>query len=100
MKRVVITSAFFLSIIHSAFGQAIDLSPSAQTGRSPFASYADGNIDSISVYNGNLSLDIPLVSLPGRELSTGLRSTYNSQKWQQLNFFGDPGGAYTGGWHL
>src|SRR5881628_2250935 len=100
MKRFLMITSVFFSLIHSAFAQGLDLSPSAQTGRLPFASYSEGDIDSVSIYNGNVSLDIPLLTLAGRDLSTGLRLTYNSQKWQQFNFLGAPGGVYTGGWQL
>src|SRR5438093_4425993 len=100
MKRLLMIVSVFFGLIHSAFAQGLDLSPSAQTGRLPFAAYSDGDIDSVSIYNGNVSLDIPLRMLPGRELSTGLRLTYNSQKWQQFSFLGAPGGVYTGGWQI
>src|SRR2546427_652040 len=100
MRRLVMSITFVLCIIRTALGQGIDTSPSAETGRLPFASYSNTDIDSVSIYNGNVSLDIPLLTFPGRELSTGLRLTYNSQKWQQFNFLGELGGAYTGGWHL
>jgi len=49
--RHVITLTVFLTAVVSAFGQGLDTSPSAETGRLPFASYFDGNIDSISIYN-------------------------------------------------
>ena len=97
MKRLFIFAGVFFSLIHLAFAQ-FDTSPSAQTGRLPFAAYSDGDIDSVSIYNGNVFLDFPLLALPGRELSTGMRLTYNSQKWQEFDFQGVPGGAYTGGW--
>src|SRR5204863_9706469 len=99
MKRLFIFAGVFFSLIHLAFAQ-FDTSPSAQTGRLPFAAYSDGDIDSVSIYNGNVFLDFPLLALPGRELSTGMRLTYNSQKWQEFDFQGVPGGAYTGGWQL
>src|SRR5437899_1784391 len=100
MKRLFVSVTVFFSLSHSAFAQGLDLSPSAQTGRLPFASYSDGDIDSVSIYNGNVSLDIPLLALPGRELSTGLRLTYNSQKWQLPDFPWHIPGVYTGGWQL
>ena len=69
-------------------------------GRRPYGSYFDAGIDSINIYNGNLMLDINLFSLPGRELSTGLRLTYNSQKWQQVDLLGWPSNLYSGGWRV
>jgi len=102
MKAQCVFFAAVLSVLLAtpANGQGFDFSPAAQTGRVRFASYFDAEIDSISLYNGNLSLDIPLFSFAGRELSTGLRVIYNSQKWQFQDNYGFPGGTYTGGWRL
>lgn len=75
-----------------------DTSPQAQTGQQVYGSYFGTNIDSVGLYNGNLSLSIPLFSLPGRELPYGLTLTYNSQKWEQMDCSGSPCGLYTGGW--
>ena len=69
-------------------------------GRRPYGSYFDAGIDTINTYNGNLMVDINLFSLPGRELSTALRLTYNSQKWQQTDLLGWPSNLYSGGWRL
>ena len=66
MKRLLMIVSVFFSLIHSAFAQGLDLSPSAQTGPLPFAAYFNGDIDSVSIYNGNVSLDIPLLTLAGR----------------------------------
>ena len=100
MKRigfVILLSLGFNAVLHA---QPFDVSAGAQTGRQPYGSYFDGDIDSVSIYNGNLMLDITLFELPGREIPTGLRLIYNSQKWQ--NFY--PGsygfGIYTGGWRI
>ena len=79
MKRqwVILLLATTISVCGPAYGQTWDR---MQTGIAPSASYFHGGIDSIHLANGNLFLDIPLISLPGRELGTGLRLTYNSQK--------------------
>ena len=45
-----------------------DTSPGAQTGQQIYGSYFGSDIDSIGLFNGNLNLNISLVSLPGREL--------------------------------
>jgi hypothetical protein len=51
--------------------------------------------------NGNVLVEIPLLSVTCRELDTGLKLTYNSQKWQYHLFAGRcPGGLYNGGWRL
>lgn len=40
--------------------------PIFDTGMKPFASYSGGNIDTINLYNGELNLNIPLISYPQR----------------------------------
>jgi YD repeat-containing protein len=97
MKRVFLLS-ILIGLHTSGFGQAFDTTPNAQTGRQSFGSYFDSDIDSINLYNGNLSLNIKLFDRPGRELSTGLRLSYNSQKWQQSSCLIFNCGIYTGGW--
>src|SRR5215471_13080820 len=83
----------------NVFGQTnYDTSPQSQTGTQVYGSYFSSGIDTIGLYNGNLTLSIPLFSLPGRELPYGLTLTYNSQKWQQNSCSGSPCGQYTGGW--
>jgi hypothetical protein len=75
-----------------------DTSPGGQTGVQVFGSYFAADIDTVSIYNGNLNLSIPLFSLPGRELPYGLALTYNAQKWEQDYVSGAIVGRYTGGW--
>ena len=40
--------------------------PELEVGMKPFGSYNGGNIDTVSLYHGQLSLDIPLISYPQR----------------------------------
>lgn len=40
--------------------------PPFELGLKPFGSYHGGNIDNINVMNGQLGLDIPLISYPQR----------------------------------
>jgi len=40
--------------------------PELEVGMKPFGSYHGGNIDTVSLFNGQLSLDIPLISYPQR----------------------------------
>src|SRR5262249_28205524 len=51
-------------------------------------------------YNGNVMLNINLFSQPGRELSSGLALSYNSEKWEQQNCGGYTCWVYTGGWRI
>lgn len=53
-------------------------------GTRPTGAYAVSDIESIDLINGNLSLRIPLASLPpivGGRLSYGLTAVYNSKTW-------------------
>ena len=73
-----------------AFGQAAYTSP--ETGIKPLGSYASwGGIDSVSLTNGNLLLNIPLFSLPGRELPVSLGVSFNSQFMEQRTVPGEMG---------
>ena len=91
MKRAV-TSLFLLILGSSvAFGQATFESP--ETGEKVLGSYFATDIDSVSLTNGNLLLNIPVFSLPGRELPLRLNMTYNSQFIEQRTVydeFGNP----------
>jgi RHS repeat-associated protein len=94
-----LTIAAVLCIGLNASAQtSYDTSPQSQTGDQVYGSYFGANIDTVSLYNGNLTLSIPLFSLTGRELPYGLTLTYNSQKWQNNTCGGTPCDFYTGGW--
>ena len=75
-----------------------DTAPQSQTGEQIYGSYFGSNIDTVGLYNGNLTLSIPVFSLPGRELPYGITLVYNAQKWQSDSCSGYPCGLYTGGW--
>ncbi len=51
------------------------------TGVTPLGSYQHGTIDSVSLQNGNLALNIPLLSLDGRGIDAGISLIYNSRIW-------------------
>src|SRR5262245_58584610 len=100
MKRTLLILTVLLGVSKLGSAQAFDTSPNAQTGRQSFGSSFDGNIDSVNLYSGNLFLEIKLFTRSGRELSTGLEVTYNSQKWQQFHCVVFNCGVYTGGWKI
>lgn len=53
-------------------------------GVQPQGSYSVSDIDNINLRNGNVSISIPLASLPpmaGGKLSWTLRAVYNSKLW-------------------
>src|SRR5438876_6228784 len=93
------TAILILLIARHANAQTnYDTSPGSQTGVQVFGSYFATDIDTISNYNRNLHLSIPVFSLPGRQLPYGLKLTYNAQKWEQDTVGGYLHGRYTGGW--
>ncbi len=51
------------------------------TGVTPLGSYEHGTIDTVSLQNGNLVLNIPLLSLDGRGIDASVSLTYNSRIW-------------------
>ncbi len=98
MKFLLLSASIILCLAVTSSAQGLETTPGSQTGREPFSSYFDAGIDSINLYNGNLFLDLTLFSRSGRELSTGLRLTYNSQKWQPQYCTIYECAWYSGGW--
>src|SRR5262245_19169755 len=97
MKRAL--HSFFLLLI---LGRVLLAQSPSAPGCSPFGSYFDTNIDGINLYNGNLMINLNLLTLPGRELSSGLQLVYNAQGWVEVPDL-ENGGTYSyyaGGWKL
>jgi YD repeat-containing protein len=80
--RIAKLLAILLLTASFAFGQAspTQVAPSNDTGVKPYQTYA-GARENINLSNGNLSLDIPLLALPGRGLGLNLSVQYNSKIW-------------------
>src|SRR5713226_8783665 len=58
------------------------MDPSLETGIKPFGSYHGGDLDSVNLSNGNLTLHIPVADYPQRgDLSYRPRLTYNNKGW-------------------
>lgn len=90
MKRKIFCSCWLLIyvlLVGPALAQRVPeqefekTTPSAATGISPMGTYSFGSIDSISLQNGNLCLNIPLLSLDGRGIDLGISLIYNSKTW-------------------
>jgi hypothetical protein len=83
---------------------ALALPLSAQSpdgpGRAPLGSYFDSGIDNINLFNGNLMVNSPLFSIPGRELNTSVGLSYNSQGWRTGDTGSGTYGYYDGGWTI
>lgn len=90
MKRL----AFLLSILllgTSTFAQTSY--NSGDTGERVLGSYFSSDIDSINFLSGNLHLNIPLFTLPGRELPVQVSIDYNSrflETRQTTDAYGNP----------
>lgn len=80
--RVFLTLAIFSLHAAIALGQTTAARP--DRGTLPNSSYAVSDIESVSLQNGNVNLNIPLASLPpiaGGKLSWSLNAQYNSKIW-------------------
>src|SRR5260370_13551222 len=63
-------------------------------GFKPFGSYQLGDLDSVSLNNGNVALHIPVVSYPQRgNLALSFSIFYNNKSWREESFV-DGTGAY------
>jgi RHS repeat-associated protein len=71
-----------LAINTAAFAQTAPARP--DRGMTPGGSYSISDIENVNMTNGNVSLSIPLASLPpiaGGKLSDSIRAVYNSKLW-------------------
>src|SRR5688572_26086730 len=96
MKRMALHASVFWLLLSQAL---LAQSPN-QAGRVPYGSYFDSETDSVNLYNGNLMVNLNLLTLPGRDLSTGLHLVYNSQGWKEVQEPGYSNSYYAGGWRL
>src|SRR5581483_901280 len=73
---------FFLAVLAAAPCLA-QTSPNLEQGFKPYGSYQGGNIDSVSLTNGNVILHIPIVSYPqrGGKLRLNFMALYNNKGW-------------------
>src|SRR5438105_5985574 len=94
-----LTTLFLLTLLAlPAVGQTTYTSP--DTGERPLGTYSFGNMDSVSLTNGNLHLRIPVYSLPGRELPRQLTMDYNSQFLEYVTGYDEFGQPITPGWEF
>jgi len=80
-------SAFYFLIIYCfagfvAYGQA---TPDVDQGFKPYGSYEGGNVDTVNLSNGNLTLHIPILSYPQLgKVKLDFALVYNAQPWRQV----------------
>jgi hypothetical protein len=71
-----------------------------QRGLTPYGSFKGGDLDSVNMVNGNLSLHIPILSYPQRGKSLRLNyNIYYNDKQFLLNYWMN-GVVVNGGWQL
>jgi len=74
--------SFFLALFGSTEAQT---NPNLEIGLKPFGSYDTSGFDSVSVTNGNLTMHIPLFSVPQRgDFTSPTYITYNAKGWLTL----------------
>jgi RHS repeat-associated protein len=73
------------TLLLSGSVRAQDL-PEFEIGLKPFGTYHGGSIDSVSITNGNLTIDMPLFSYPqrGGKLKKSLDMIYNNKGWKYV----------------
>lgn len=88
MLRRIVLALVLLTLSHLCVGQApTDIKPSNDTGLKPLTPYATGD-GNVNLTNGNLNVQIPLVSLPGRNgLDYTLTLVYDSKMWSPHPFY-------------
>jgi len=82
LKSLLLALVLLLMISSAAFAQTTAARP--DRGVMPGASYSVSDFENISLTNGNVSLSIPLASLPpiaGGKLKFTLSAVYNSKLW-------------------
>jgi YD repeat-containing protein len=87
--RLLLTASVLAPVV--ALGQSApptQITPSNDTGVKQYQTYS-GSHENINLANGNLSLEIPLLSLPGRNgLNLSLGIQYNSKIWSPHASYG------------
>ncbi len=92
MRRLgILLATMAVSAIPSLAQQPPDL----DQGMKAYGAYQHGDIDSVNLANGNVTLHIPLVSYPqrGGKLKLGYEIIYNNKGWYQYQT-----GTYTYAW--
>jgi YD repeat-containing protein len=74
---------FFTIVLGLSFGTTVAQNdPTLDIGLKPYGSYHGGDLDSVNLSNGNLTLHIPLVGYPQRgSLGYTPRIIYNNKGW-------------------
>jgi YD repeat-containing protein len=97
MRRITRTHAraALLGLLLAALPLTAQLHPNLERGFAAEKAYQIGDIDHVNLFNGNLTLTIPLGTTLNisEQLSLNLTATYNSKLWEMQTVPGVPGGA-------
>jgi RHS repeat-associated protein len=100
MTRQILILVVCLCCGSAAYGQAspTQITPSNDTGLKAYETYS-GSHENVNLSNGNLSLEIPVFSLPGRNgLNFDLAVQYNSKIWSPHATYSASGADLTYRW--
>src|SRR6266705_126241 len=80
--------SLFAANSHAQISATDQTTPSALAkGVHPLGSYDGGSFDKVNLFNGNLSISIPLAALNGRAgLGVSVVLSYNSKIWRVEEF--------------
>jgi RHS repeat-associated protein len=82
-RQLLKTAAILLGVLTPALPLPAQQNANLEQGLKPFGLYQGGDLDSVSMTNGNLTLHIPLVSYPqrGGKLRLDFFIRYNNKGW-------------------
>jgi RHS repeat-associated protein len=95
--RFIVIAGFILSLAALAWAQDPTVIPTRvnaqnRTGNLPFSTTVGSDIERVDVATGNLIVDIPIISLPGRGMDFNFGLNYNAMFWyasRRTNIFNE-----------
>lgn len=82
IRRLIAVLATLICCLCLSLTSNAQTNPNLEIGLKPYGSFEGGNIDSINLTNGNLSIKIPLFSYPQRgSFPANLHLSYNNKNW-------------------
>ena len=90
VSRFIPKSQFLICVLllSPAFSAHAQTDQNLDIGLKPYGSYHGGELDSVNMVNGNLTLHIPIASYPqrGDKLKADYYLVYNDKNWQVQTF--------------
>lgn len=100
MARFGVALSLFLILAAVSFSFAQADTGSQAIGLPAHGSFSGSDFDNVQLNNGNLHIEIPLYSLPGRGLSANFKLVYDSKGWYEYStnpVLGTPANVYPRG---